>query len=436
MSDNSAKRKDSSVDNSKQTSQNTGFEFNMDSDETLEEPDDISLDRVSEVVTEEFDEQMWGVTEALLSAHATLLIESVGNCTGLILVGESGAGKTTAIRFLEGLDGQVYRSDEMTPASFVSHDASQSDEDLEDVDLLPRIKHQSLTCRDMATWFSGEWETIYTRMARMAHLMDGEGLTRDSGAHGQRGYEGDDFRFTVIGATTPLSPRAWEVMGHTGQRFVFYEKRSEDADLDAVKESIFGDNSYSERVQECREIVHKFLRGLWFEHSGYKNVPDLQVTDEAQDALMFLGNVVKHSRATLTKNDQEAYVVSSQEGLHRVVALLRDITKGRALLDGRMTVEVEDVQVSARIALSTMPKKRRPLVRLLLDPTEGPVKAEDVEDVLDVSRPTATDRMDQMIALDIGEWVETDDGRGTLVMKPRSEFEWPDCLDFPEFGGA
>jgi hypothetical protein len=101
-----------------------------------------------------------------------------------------------------------------------------------------------------------------------------------------------------------------------------------------------------------------------------------------------------------------------------------------------MTVEVEDVQVSARIALSTMPKKRRPLVRLLLDPTEGPVKAEDVEDVLDVSRPTATDRMDQMIALDIAEWVEIDDGRGTLVMEPRSEFEWPDCLDFPEFGGA
>jgi DNA-binding FadR family transcriptional regulator len=82
-----------------------------------------------------------------------------------------------------------------------------------------------------------------------------------------------------------------------------------------------------------------------------------------------------------------------------------------------------------------MPKKRRPIVRFLLDPSQGSVKAKDVEDVLGVSRPTANESMRKIVALDIADWVDIDDGRETMVLQRKPEFEWPDSLDFPESGG-
>jgi hypothetical protein len=90
--------------------------------QTVEFEEDVTLSDVRETVVKNFDEAQWHLTEAILSTHATLLVGEIQNCTGLIVVGQSGAGKTTALKFFEGLSEQFYRSDEVTPASFVSHD--------------------------------------------------------------------------------------------------------------------------------------------------------------------------------------------------------------------------------------------------------------------------------------------------------------------------
>jgi len=106
--------------------------------QAVEFEENVTLSDVRETVIKNFDEAQWHLTEAILSTHATLFVGGVQNCAGLIVVGQSGAGKTTALKFFEGLDEQFYRSDEVTPASFVTHDASLSKDQLEGVDLLPR----------------------------------------------------------------------------------------------------------------------------------------------------------------------------------------------------------------------------------------------------------------------------------------------------------
>jgi hypothetical protein len=351
----------------------------------------------------------------------------------VVIVGEPGAGKTTAIRFFEGLEGQTYRSDDTTAASFVTLVANQSDEDREEIDLLPRISHKTLTSRDMATWFSGPQESIEDKMSTMAHVMDGDGFMRDGGTGGRRGYSGD-YRFTFIGASTPLDPRAWRVMGHTGQRFVFYNLSGDEVDRDELESELFAKTRYSERVERCRKAVHDFLESLWDEHDGYSGIEEhFDATDEAKEAIAYLGQLVKFSRATLGEDDEP-----SRENPLRVGAVLRDIAQGRALLNGRKTIQVDDVQVSARIALSTMPRKRRPLVRALLDPKKGgKLATSQVEDELGVSRPTALDRMEKAELLGIAACDGDDeDGRNPVYLKVKPQFEWPDCLDFPEFGGA
>ena len=387
-----------------------------------------TLGEVRQTVTEEFDESQWRLTEAILSTHATLLLDDRKACTGLIVVGDSGAGKTTALNFFNGIKEQFYRSDDVTPASFVTALPSENEETLEEIDLLPRITHKSLLCPDMATWFSGQTETIRSKMSRMTHLMDGDGFTRDSGSHGQRGYQGD-HRFTFIGASTPLQKRAWRVMGNTGNRFVFYHKpQGDDSDL---RDDLFGDSSYHEQVTGCREVVHQFLGELWEEYDGYGGVnEDFTFTDEAKDAIEYLARVVKFSRATLPKGEEEP--TPNREAPHRVGSMLRDIARGRALLNRETTVRTEHVEVSARIALSTMHKERRPIVRALLDPAnDGILTTSDVVEA-GPSRPTALKRMELLDTLGLADFVEDeDDGRQPKRLELSPKFERPDRLEFP-----
>jgi hypothetical protein len=124
----------------------------------------------------------------------------------------------------------------------------------------------------------------------------------------------------------------------------------------------------------------------------------------------------------------------SREDPHRVGAVLRDIAKGRALLENRKTVTIEDIVVSARIALSTMPSKRRLLVRALLNPVNGQrLTTSEAKAVLGTSKPTTLNRMRELDTLAIAEFKEDeDDGRSPKSVVLKQDFEWPDVLPFPD----
>lgn len=384
------------------------------------------LDAVRQVVTTEFDARMWDITEACLAAHATLLLDANQN-TGLVIVGNSGAGKTTGLRFLHGLS-KIVRSDDATPASFVSADASISEDELKDKDLLPRVRHQTLVCRDMATWFSGDREVIREKMSLLAHLMDGDGYARDTGSHGRREYTGD-YRFNFLGASTPLPARSWEIMGHTGNRFVFHEKK-DNPDVGEVIDDVFEGSNYEEKVDRCRSAVQELLEELWETHGGYSSVQwEGSPSSEIKHVFEFLTRLVIHARAPIKEGSPQ------REGGHRLASTLRNLARGRALLDGRTELRPEDAQVCARVALSTMPQKRRPIVRELVDPANnGQLTAKDVESAGSVTRPTAHTRMEELETLGIAECTQRDDDdRNPKLVKRHSKFEWPDGLTFPEF---
>jgi hypothetical protein len=127
--------------------------------------------------------------------------------------------------------------------------------------------------------------------------------------------------------------------------------------------------------------------------------------------------------------------VPHQEGGHRIADTLLNIAKGRAVLNGRRQVTVEHLEMSGRIALSTIPEKRRPLIRALLDPDqEGVLTASDVEITLGVSRPTAHNRMDLIETLELATVTESEeDGRHPKKIELKDDLRWPEELEFPVF---
>jgi hypothetical protein len=266
-------------------------------------------------------------------------------------------------------------------------------------------------------------------MSVLTPILDGRGYTRDSGSHGKRGYEGTDYRFNFFGATTPLSRRAWRVMGNVGNRLLFHEMRADDDSRRIIEDVVRGDD-YTVRVERCRAIIHEYLEQIWTDLGGFEGVTwESEPAEPVLNALEYLMEVVRYARANTDDENVQP------EGGHRIASALYDIARGRALLCGRREVTTEDLAVCVRLALSTMPVKRRPLIQALLNPANGgTLTASEVEALTGVSRPTAHERMKEVVALGFADWKQQDDGRNPKVVEVRPEYRWPDGLDFPEFG--
>lgn len=183
--------------------------------DSAQSPPSITDYDVKEVIRDEFDEEGWTVMKPLLATRATLLLDDIESFRAMMVEGQSGIGKTMLLKTFGGLNEQFCRRSDITPASFVSAGSSNSDSDSENNDLLPLLESRTLAVRDAQTLFTGSEKTVESRWRKMARIMDGDGYHRQTATGGKVGY--DDIRFNFIGATTPLSPRAWRMMGTSGR---------------------------------------------------------------------------------------------------------------------------------------------------------------------------------------------------------------------------
>jgi hypothetical protein len=91
--------------------------------------------------------------EVCLSVEVQLLLNDVSNPFALALVDVPASGKTITLNFFDGLEQLAYTTDNFTPAAFVSHASNVKREDLDKVDLLPRIRYRTLVVRELGSIF-------------------------------------------------------------------------------------------------------------------------------------------------------------------------------------------------------------------------------------------------------------------------------------------
>lgn len=309
-------------------------------------------------------------------------------------------------------ESHLRREDRFTAAAFVSHASNRTSDQLDKIDLLPKIKHRVMLTKELAPIFAADEKAVKETFGIIAAVLDGKGYRTASGSHGERGYTGD-YRFNWIGATTPVETRIHNIMAVYGCRFLFYEcwfPEAEEEEFIAEMESM----SSFVRAEECNALVNRFLV-QHFTHFKANSVRlgDIECSKEFQRMLYRYARVMTLGRRAVetemveveegSGQTEERYISSPSEAPYRPFEMFRCIAIGSALTSGRMNITADDMEIIQRIAFSSVPAKRRRLLRCLIR-AGGKLSSTDVEKQLQCSKPTALRRMRELAATELCEF--------------------------------
>lgn len=354
---------------------------------------------------------------AALAVAAVGCIKDASKPTALILVAPSGAGKTMALGFLMPMKGTpstqyFYRSDDFTVHSFVSHKADATEEELREIDLLPKLKDKTLITKELAPLFRGKEVELEERFAKLTSILDGQGYTSDSGAHGQRGYP-EAINFRWLGATTPLSNEALRVMANLGPRILFFSLDRDIKDTEALTRLVL-DSQHEAKQRRARRAVQKFVEEF-FARFRLRSVDasDIALSDDFARKLALLAKVTSALR-TMIKGDRK----DEAEHPERVLFMLKHIAIGSVLINGRNEVTNHDMGLVRHIATSSGPWTRQKVFRALLS-RGGRATTPELESATGLTAPTVLNSMRELHDVGLATFLAGKPGK----LKLAPEFE-------------
>ena len=346
--------------------------------------------------------------EVCLSASAALLISGLEGCQAILLEGSPASGKTTLLRFFaNSLQHIVYRTDNFTPAAFVSHRADESEEGLRDIDLLPRVQHKVFVVPEMRVVFSARREQLTENLGVLTRVLDGHGYLRDTGAHGQRGYSGD-YKFCFLGATTPLSKSAWREMSNLGSRMLVFDMGQHVPSAEGLAQMLTDNVPFEDRVDACAESVTRFLADTWERHGGYGRLSwDREEDRSIATSIGSLALLTARLRGDTRLSDDDSDTGIEPENPTRLNIALMNLARGHAIISGRARVNGDDLRIARRVALNTCPIRRRRAYGCLLNTQDTTANTRDIESSVGCSTGTALSLMEELVDLRLAEWSET-----------------------------
>jgi hypothetical protein len=240
----------------------------------------------------------------------------------------------------------------------------------------------------------------------------------------RRGYTGR-YVFNWVGATTPIPERTHKVMAQLGNRILFHEVAGEEPSEDDLLEfaESYGAN---DAVKECNKTVNDFIE-QHFRRTPSESV-DPQSIAISRPLLLEIIQYAKLIAAGRVEVNIAQFggevETGAAEGAHRVILLLQTLVRGLALVERRTEVTRDDLSVIRHIAFSTIPTRRRELLRALLA-AGGTMNTGQVALALGVSRPTALNRMKELAATGICKMPDGNSSTSTpAVITLNPEWEW------------
>lgn len=351
-------------------------------------------------------------TECCLSLACSLLIKDLANPLGLNLEGAPSSEKTTILDFFYGIEDISFKSDLFTPKSFVSHSANIKEKELQNIDLLPKIKNKIFLVPELAPIFGKRKEDLIENLSILTRVFDGEGLETDSGSRGHRGYAGH-YPFIWLGATTPLQTHVWNVMGKLGQRFLFLkipDKNKTNEDLKGVMTDV----CYKKKIDECRNAVHNYIKHRFNEARSLFSVDwnKDKDNDELRNWIVSLAKILSGLRAPIEiysneyQKEEYQFKTPIKEEPERAISHLYDVARGHAVAFNRNYITMDDARVVFEIALSSCPFDRYKLLELFIKANRSNLNCYEIASLLNCSERNARTIIKTMQILGLGTITE------------------------------
>lgn len=370
-------------------------------------------------------------------------ILNIKDCTlpfaGIIL-GPPSSLKTVGIELFRK-DKNTFYTDNFTPKSFVSNSTAVKKEELNDIDLLPKIKDKHFLTPELSPTFAKKDDDLVETLGIITRVLDGQGYENDTGAHGHRGYTGE-YMFTWIGAAVEIPYKVHRILGALGPKLYFYripktDKADDDylcqiknddfkARLNSIEKALIDFQQWFERCP-IASIENDHVKIPWDKNKDDENA--LSVIIQLAKLLSRLRGVVPTRETYETQGLGYSYYIATIEEPDRAMTQLRNLARGHALTQGRNYVTIEDIPLVIHVVLSTASIERVKTFELLLE-NGGVLRTSDITKHLNVSAPTAKRTMAEFKALGIVEIPETDFETSEKQMILSSNLNWFLTQDF------
>lgn len=379
---------------------------------------------------------LWQALEFVLSVKTILNIKDCTLPFAGILLGPPSSLKTVGVELFRKWP-QTYYTDNFSAKSFVSHSTAVTKEQLEEIDMLPKIKNKLFLTPELAPTFAAKDDDLIQILGIMTRILDGHGYESDTGAQGHRGYN-EKMMFTWVGAAVDIPYKVHRYLGTLGPKLYFFRlpkvKKTED---EYLKDLNF---NFEQNIQEIREALFRYLK--WFEigpnivnENDDTGLPKIEWDPNKDDELakryiVRLAGLLAHLRGVVptwhtqdTQGSNYGYGLAIKEECDRAIKQLYNLARGRALSLGRNYIIVDDIPLVVKVVLSTASIERVTMFDLLLA-YRGKMTTSQIATSLNVSSHTAHRTMTELKALSLVDMKKEEAINAEYEITLDAKFNW------------
>ena len=398
---------------------------------------------------------LWPAMELVLSVKSILYIKDCTLPMIMILLGAPSSLKTASLQMLRKSNDTLY-TDNFTAKSFVSHNSGLKEEQLEKIDLLPKIKNKLFLAPEMASIFGKKDEDLQEVLSIFTRIADGHGLESDSGACGHRGYTGQ-YMFTMIGVAVDIPHKVFKLLGYLGPKLYFFRLSKLIKNKHELLKTLKQDSYHVkfERIEKSlNEYLNLFQMGPFVtvkdknkdliidkDNSNNKEVflkkiewdterDSTNDNDYSLGILVECGMLLAHLRAVVptwdthgTQGIDYAYSTAIIEEPSRAIEQLRNLARGHALSQGRNYINQTDLSIPIKVMLSTASIERVNLFDLLIA-HNGRLTTSIIEQSLNVSAPSARRTMTELKATGLVSVKRREYETDEMEIELKEQFNW------------
>jgi hypothetical protein len=406
-------------------------------------------------ITEENTPGLWLPLEFAITMKCVLNIKNITLPVIGVILGPPSSWKSVAVNMCKGAR-DTFAVDNFTPKSFVSHNSNLNEEQLQEIDLLPKMKNKLFMVPELSPLFTSKEEDLENVIGMIVRIGDGEGYTNSSGSKGVRGYDGP-IMFCWLGAAVEIPYKIHKMLSRLGPKLYFFRMPMSAAkDEDMILKTIQNDD-FKERIRAVKLALFDYLE--YFEScpnmevDPESGIPKIkwnsanQVQEQTQRYIIYLAELLAYLRGTVTTWETEgtqgldyAYASRNVENPERAATQLHNLARAHALSQGRDCITIEDdLPLIVKVVLSGAASiERVKVLNLLINGTKGQnYTATQIAEEIGTSVNTAKRTMAEFRALRLVEFTELGfEGEPLVQIRLKEDLDWFFSEDFRKLKGG